>query len=98
MGIYLLLEERVGPLTEKQTELLLAARDDSERLVGILEDLLDIHRIESGKSLNDLQPLPLIPLPAEEECCMNRRPEIKASLWKLRFLKVFPMSWLMQCG
>jgi two-component system, NtrC family, sensor histidine kinase KinB len=51
LSIYLLLEERVGPVNEKQTELLLAARDDSERLVGILNDLLDINRIESGKSL-----------------------------------------------
>ena len=50
MSIHLLLEERVGALNEKQTELLMAARDDSERLVGILDDLLDINRIESGKS------------------------------------------------
>ena len=50
MSIHLLLEERIGPLNEKQIELLMAARDDSERLVGILDDLLDINRIESGKS------------------------------------------------
>ena len=50
MSIYLLLEERIGALNEKQTELLMAARDDSERLVGILDDLLDLNRIESGKS------------------------------------------------
>lgn len=48
MAIHLLLEEKVGTLTEKQTELLLAARDDSDRLNTILEDLLDISRIESG--------------------------------------------------
>jgi two-component system, NtrC family, sensor histidine kinase KinB len=57
MSIYLLLEERVGPLNEKQTELLMAARDDSERLVGILNDLLDINRIESGKSRLALEPV-----------------------------------------
>jgi len=50
MSIYLLLEERVGALNEKQVELLMAARDDSNRLVGILNDLLDLNRIESGKS------------------------------------------------
>jgi signal transduction histidine kinase len=50
MSIHLLLEERIGSLNEKQIELLMAARDDSERLVGILDDLLDINRIESGKS------------------------------------------------
>jgi signal transduction histidine kinase len=56
MSIYLLLEERIGPLNEKQVELLMTARDDSERLVGILEDLLDINRIESGKSRIALKP------------------------------------------
>jgi len=50
MSIHLLLEERIGSLNAKQIELLMAARDDSERLVGILNDLLDINRIESGKS------------------------------------------------
>ncbi len=49
MAIHLLLEEKVGTLTEKQAELLLAAREDSDRLNTILEDLLDISRIESGK-------------------------------------------------
>jgi NtrC-family two-component system sensor histidine kinase KinB len=49
MAIHLLLEERVGPLTEKQVELLLAAREDSDRLHGILNNLLDISRIESGR-------------------------------------------------
>ncbi len=50
MAVHLLLEEKVGALTEKQAELLLAARDDSDRLNGILDDLLDISRIESGKA------------------------------------------------
>ena len=59
MSIHLLLEERVGPLNEKQTELLVAARDDSERLVGILDDLLDLNRIESGKS--HVSPEPVSP-------------------------------------
>lgn len=59
MSIYLLLEERVGTLNEKQIELLIAARDDSERLLGILNDLLDINRIESGKS--NVSPQPVSP-------------------------------------
>jgi signal transduction histidine kinase len=49
MVVHLLLEEKVGPLNEKQVELLLAAREDSERLYKILVDLLDISRIESGR-------------------------------------------------
>ncbi|SPD73205.1 conserved hypothetical protein [uncultured Desulfobacterium sp.] len=50
MSIHLLLEEKVGALNEKQIELLVAAREDSERLVGILDNILDLNRIESGRS------------------------------------------------
>jgi signal transduction histidine kinase len=49
MALHLLLEEKVGSLTPKQTELLIAAREDSDRLHRILENLLDISRIISGK-------------------------------------------------
>jgi NtrC-family two-component system sensor histidine kinase KinB len=49
MAIHLLLEERIGSLTPKQAELLVAAREDSDRLHSILNNLLDISRIESGK-------------------------------------------------
>jgi signal transduction histidine kinase len=49
MAVHLLLEERLGSLTPKQTELLVAAREDSDRLHSILNNLLDISRIESGK-------------------------------------------------
>ena len=49
MAIHLLLEEKVGPLTEKQVELLVAANEDSDRLHSILNNLLDISRIESGR-------------------------------------------------
>jgi len=58
MSVYLLLEERIGSLNEKQVELLMAARDDSDRLVGILNDLLDLNRIESGKSNLSPEPVP----------------------------------------
>ena len=55
MSIHLLLEERIGKLNEKQADLLLAARDESERLVHIIDDLLDINRIESGMSHLDIK-------------------------------------------
>jgi two-component system, NtrC family, sensor histidine kinase KinB len=56
MAVYLLLEEKAGPLTPKQMELLLAARDDSDRLHSILSNLLDISRIESGRTEMDFRP------------------------------------------
>ncbi len=48
MALHLLLEESVGEITAKQSELLLAARDDSERLLSMINDLLDLARLESG--------------------------------------------------
>jgi PAS domain S-box-containing protein len=56
MASHLLLEERVGPLNSKQTELLMAARDDADRLQTIIEDLLDMGRLESGRVKLDFHP------------------------------------------
>jgi NtrC-family two-component system sensor histidine kinase KinB len=50
LAVHLLLEEDIGALTEKQSEVLIAAEEDAERLHRILENLLDIGRIESGKA------------------------------------------------
>jgi signal transduction histidine kinase/HAMP domain-containing protein len=55
MSIHLLLDEKIGVINEKQAELLIAARDDSERLSDILDSLLDISRIESGKDFLEFQ-------------------------------------------
>ena len=55
MAIHLLLEEKVGPLTEKQVELLVAAREEGDRLHEIINNLLDISRIESGRAQIEFQ-------------------------------------------
>jgi signal transduction histidine kinase len=57
MAIHLLLEEVVGPLSPKQVELLLAARQDTDRLLTMVNDLLDLTRIEQGRVRLDLQPI-----------------------------------------
>jgi signal transduction histidine kinase len=54
MSIHLLLEETLGPLNPKQSELLVAAREESERLTSIVEELLDLNRMESGRTLLDI--------------------------------------------
>ncbi len=55
MSLHLLLEEKVGTLSEKQADLIVAAREESDRLHLILEQLLSISRIESGKTSMDLK-------------------------------------------
>jgi signal transduction histidine kinase len=56
LALHLLLEELVGPLTPKQMELLLDARDNAERLLGMVNDLLDLTRLEEGRKPLDLHP------------------------------------------
>jgi len=63
MAIYLLLEQQVGPLSASQRDLLETARDDADRLLRILNDLLDLSRLESGStSLNLRDDVPVEPL------------------------------------
>jgi PAS domain S-box-containing protein len=47
--LHLLLEETVGPLTPKQSELLIDARDNAERLLNMIEHLLALARLERGR-------------------------------------------------
>ena len=56
MAVHLCTEQVAGPLTDKQAELLYAAREDCDRLQAMVDDLLDMSRIESGRV--ELYPLP----------------------------------------
>jgi two-component system, NtrC family, sensor histidine kinase KinB len=49
MAVHLCAEETVGPLNEKQLDLMQAARQDTERLQQIVDDLLDLSRIQAGR-------------------------------------------------
>jgi NtrC-family two-component system sensor histidine kinase KinB len=59
MSLYLLLEQQVGALSANQVELLETARNDADRLLRILNDLLDLSRIEGGVMSLDLAPVPV---------------------------------------
>ncbi len=59
LAIHLLLEEKVGPLEPKQTELLTDARDNAERLLELIEHLLARRRLEQGRE--PLQEAPAAP-------------------------------------
>ncbi len=53
MAVYLLLEQKLEGLTPTQRDLLETARDDADRLLRILENLLDLARLEAGASSLD---------------------------------------------
>ena len=77
LAMHLLLSEKLGPLTPKQTEILATAREDSDRLYRIIENLLDISRMESGQSRMQLHPvaseqLVLQPVDAMRTAFMDR--------------------------
>lgn len=59
MAIHLCAEEVVGPLTDKQAELIGAAREECERLQSIVDDLLDLSRIQAGRMELRAQELPV---------------------------------------
>jgi signal transduction histidine kinase len=59
MAVYLLLEKTLGPLTPDQREMLESARDDADRLLRILDSLLDLTRLETGASALDRRRLPV---------------------------------------
>jgi two-component system, NtrC family, sensor histidine kinase KinB len=48
MAVHLCLEGAAGPLTEKQADLLQAAREESQRLQEMVDELLDLARLQGG--------------------------------------------------
>ena len=49
MAVHLLAEETVGPLVAKQADLVFAAREDCDRLQSIVDELLDLSRIQADR-------------------------------------------------
>ncbi len=85
MAIHLLLEEDLGPLNQEQSEVMIAAEEDSERLNRILENLLDIGRMESGKARLDFRAISphILALDAAEpfrSACQDRGITLAADL------------------
>jgi signal transduction histidine kinase len=56
LALHLLLEDSTGPLLPKQLELLIDARDNAERILVMINNLLDLARLEQGSGQLQLQP------------------------------------------
>ena len=68
LAIHWLLDGTLGPLTPSQEEVVLEARDNSERLLATINNLLDLARLEQGRQSLDLRPeQPLALLQAARE-------------------------------
>lgn len=67
MSLHLLLEEKLGALNEDQRELIAAGRDDCERLLSVLQALLELARLESGRAVFKLEPTPVERLIAQAD-------------------------------
>jgi len=67
----LMLKGHIGTLSAEQEEVVTVLRRDSEFMLGLVNDLLDVAKIESGKVNLDLKPVDLGAL-AEENLSLNR--------------------------
>jgi PAS domain S-box-containing protein len=81
MAVHLCTEQVAGPLTDKQAELLHAAREDCDRLQAMVDDLLDLSRIESGRI--ELFPLPTSASTLIDNAIEEHRGEVEAAGVKL---------------
>ncbi|MFW5789889.1 MAG: HAMP domain-containing sensor histidine kinase [Bacillota bacterium] len=59
MALNMLIDEDVGSINIDQEELLQNSLDDCERLTNLVEDLLDLSKMESGKIELDIRPVNL---------------------------------------
>jgi PAS domain S-box-containing protein len=72
----LLVEELEGPLNEKQKRFVSNIYQDSHHLLALINDLLDISKIEAGRMEFHMEPFPL--LPAIKEVVEMIRPQAEA--------------------
>lgn len=71
MALSMLLEEKLGDLSPRHRELLQGAAGDVDRLQQMIEDLLDVSRLRSGKVELNLTPVEIRSLTAEAVALFN---------------------------
>lgn len=60
IGLSLISDKSIGYLNNKQAEILSTISEDSERLLSLVNDLLDISRLESNRSVFNIKPHSII--------------------------------------
>ncbi len=90
--VEILLMGAAGALSEQQTRFLEIIRSNTERLAALVNDLLDISRIEAGKAGLSLQPLNLIELAKQSLTTIQERAarEHKPMQFELRVDRQIP--------
>lgn len=92
MGVHLLLEGALGELTDSQTEVLQACRQDCERLDKLMRDLLDLSRIEAGESQPQLATVSARDLLST--AVKELRPQVEAKGLKLVIHAPVELPWV----
>lgn len=89
LAVHVLLEETIGPLTPKQTELLIDARDSSERLLAMIEQMLALARIQRPQDETTFQPAD--PLELLRKAAESVRPRAVDKHVELEFVEGEPL-------
>jgi signal transduction histidine kinase len=98
MAVELVLEQVAGPLTPQQSELLALACRDINRMLGTVEKVLDLSRIERGRIRLDLQSIAARCLSAEAVQRYEAWPSSRESRSRSIANRPFPKSWPTPCG
>lgn len=63
--IDLMISGKIGPQTEEQKDILKKLQESNERMIGLVNNLLDVNRIESGNILLKMEPVSLVEMAKE---------------------------------
>jgi PAS domain S-box-containing protein len=91
--VALLLEGQAGPLAEEQREFLTIVRKNGDRLMGLVNELLDLSRIEAGKVELNRARLDLGPLIRDVASSLRLQIEAKGQQLELDLAEDLPSAW-----
>jgi NtrC-family two-component system sensor histidine kinase KinB len=90
LAVHVLLEETIGPLTPKQTELLVDARDNAERLLTLIDQLLALAHIQRPQDRTSIHPTDPIELLRQATDAIRPRTEDKHITLELKDSEPLP--------